>query len=140
VAAAAPPDGTSSACRTARLRWRTRPLRIDGDARNRVGRSVQPIGWLAAVFEFDAEAGRRDHDDWPDFRVEHLTDEDASTARLLASSHEVRFLGGGDRVVDTCDGSGRTTTPSSRATSGQDKLERDHRRRAAADWKRGPGC
>jgi hypothetical protein len=40
--------------------------------------------------------------DWPDFRVEHLTDEDASTARLLAASHGVRFLGGsGTCVVDT---------------------------------------
>jgi hypothetical protein len=39
--------------------------------------------------------------DWPDFRIEHLTDEDASTARLLAASHGVRFLGGtGTCVVD----------------------------------------
>lgn len=39
--------------------------------------------------------------DWPDFRIEHLTDEDASTARLLASSHRVQFLGGtGTCVVD----------------------------------------
>jgi len=40
--------------------------------------------------------------DWPHFRIEHLTDEDASTARLLASSHGVRFLGGtGTCVIDT---------------------------------------
>jgi len=40
--------------------------------------------------------------DWPDFRVDHLTDDDASTARLLAASHGVRFLGGtGTCVTDT---------------------------------------
>ena len=39
--------------------------------------------------------------DWPEFRLEHLTDDDASTARQLAASHGVRFLGGtGTCVVD----------------------------------------
>ena len=38
---------------------------------------------------------------WPDFRIEHLTDENASTARLIAASRDVRFLGGtGTCVVD----------------------------------------
>ena len=38
---------------------------------------------------------------WPDFRLEHLTDDDASTARQLAVSHGVRFLGGtGTCVID----------------------------------------
>lgn len=40
--------------------------------------------------------------DWPDFRLEHLTDEDASSAHLIAESHGVRFLGGrGTCVVDS---------------------------------------
>ena len=39
--------------------------------------------------------------DWADFRVEHLTDDDASSARLIAESHGVRFLGGtGTCVID----------------------------------------
>ena len=39
--------------------------------------------------------------DWPEFRLEHLTDDDASTARQLAVSHSVRFLGGtGTCVID----------------------------------------
>lgn len=39
---------------------------------------------------------------WPHFRIEHLTSADASTARLLAASHGVRFLGGtGSCVIDT---------------------------------------
>jgi len=39
---------------------------------------------------------------WPEFRIEHLKDESASTARLLAASHGVRFLGGtGSCVLDT---------------------------------------
>ncbi len=38
---------------------------------------------------------------WPDFRIEHLTDEDASTAHLIAASRDVRFLGGtGTCVID----------------------------------------
>jgi len=40
--------------------------------------------------------------DWPDFRIDHLTDEDATTARLLAASHHVRFVGGtGTCVIDS---------------------------------------
>jgi hypothetical protein len=40
--------------------------------------------------------------DWPDFRIDHLTDEDASSARLLAVSSGVKFLGGtGTCVVDS---------------------------------------
>jgi len=39
--------------------------------------------------------------DWPEFRLEHLTEDDASTARQLAASHGVRFLGGtGTCVID----------------------------------------
>jgi len=38
---------------------------------------------------------------WPDFRLDHLTDDDASTARMLAESFGVRFIGGtGSCVVD----------------------------------------
>jgi hypothetical protein len=38
---------------------------------------------------------------WPEFRLEHLTDDDASTARQLAASDGVRFLGGtGTCVID----------------------------------------
>lgn len=38
---------------------------------------------------------------WPEFRLEHLTEDDASTARQLAVSHGVRFLGGtGTCVID----------------------------------------
>jgi hypothetical protein len=38
---------------------------------------------------------------WPEFRLGHLTDDDASTARQLAVSHGVRFLGGtGTCVID----------------------------------------
>ena len=40
--------------------------------------------------------------DWPRFRIGHLTEEDASSARLIAESHGVRFLGGtGTCVLDT---------------------------------------
>lgn len=40
--------------------------------------------------------------DWPHFRIEHLTDEDASSARVLAESHGIKFLGGtGTCVLDT---------------------------------------
>ena len=40
--------------------------------------------------------------DWPDFRIDHLIDEDATTARLLAASHGIRFLGGtGTCVIDS---------------------------------------
>lgn len=39
--------------------------------------------------------------DWPEFRIGHLTDEDASSARLLKASHDVKFLGGtGTCVID----------------------------------------
>src|SRR5262249_21507575 len=39
---------------------------------------------------------------WPGFRIEHLMDESASTARLLAASRGVRFVGGtGTCVLDT---------------------------------------
>ncbi len=39
--------------------------------------------------------------DWPEFRLDHLTEDDASTARQLAASHGVRFLGGtGTCVID----------------------------------------
>ena len=39
--------------------------------------------------------------DWPDFRLEHLKEDDASAARLIAESHGVRFLGGtGTCVID----------------------------------------
>jgi hypothetical protein len=38
---------------------------------------------------------------WPEFRLEHLTDDDASSARQLAVIHGVGFLGGtGTCVVD----------------------------------------
>ncbi|MGI9006870.1 MAG: hypothetical protein ACR2FU_11880 [Streptosporangiaceae bacterium] len=40
--------------------------------------------------------------DWPRFRIGHLTDDDASSARLIAESHGVKFLGGtGTCVIDT---------------------------------------
>ncbi len=40
--------------------------------------------------------------DWPEFRFDHLTEEDASSARILAASHGVKFLGGtGTCVIDT---------------------------------------
>lgn len=40
--------------------------------------------------------------DWPHFRLEHLIDDTASKARLLAARHGVRFLGGtGTCVIDT---------------------------------------
>ena len=39
--------------------------------------------------------------DWPKFRLDHLTEDDASTARQLAVSRGVRFLGGtGTCVID----------------------------------------
>ncbi len=38
---------------------------------------------------------------WPDFRAEHLREDDASTVRVLAESHGVRFIGGtGTCVLD----------------------------------------
>ena len=38
---------------------------------------------------------------WPEFRLDHLTEDDASTARQLAVSRGVRFLGGtGTCVID----------------------------------------
>lgn len=40
--------------------------------------------------------------DWPAFRVRHQREEDATTVRLLAASHGVRFLGGtGTCVIDS---------------------------------------
>ena len=40
--------------------------------------------------------------DWPRFRIEHLTEEDASSARMIAESHGVKFLGGtGTCVIDS---------------------------------------
>jgi hypothetical protein len=40
--------------------------------------------------------------DWPDFRAEHLRDENASSVRVLAESHDVRFIGGtGACVLDS---------------------------------------
>jgi hypothetical protein len=46
--------------------------------------------------------GRETLSDWPDFRVEHLTDDDASSARLIAESHGVHFFGGtGTCVIDS---------------------------------------
>jgi len=39
--------------------------------------------------------------DWAEFRVEHLTDDEAASARLLAESHGVHFVGGiGTCVID----------------------------------------
>ncbi len=39
--------------------------------------------------------------DWPEFRLDHLTDDDASSDRLIAESHGVKFLGGtGTCVID----------------------------------------
>jgi hypothetical protein len=41
-------------------------------------------------------------EDWPGFRIEHLKEENAVTARLIAESRGVRFLGGtGTCVLDT---------------------------------------
>jgi hypothetical protein len=38
---------------------------------------------------------------WPEFRIEHLKEESAVKARLIAASHGVRFLGGtGTCVID----------------------------------------
>jgi len=40
-------------------------------------------------------------EDWPGFRIEHLKEENAATARLIAESRGVRFLGGtGTCVID----------------------------------------
>lgn len=39
--------------------------------------------------------------DWPGFRLEHLTEDDASSAHLISQNHGVRFLGGtGTCVID----------------------------------------
>jgi len=39
--------------------------------------------------------------DWPSFRIEHLTEDEASTAHILAKSYGIRFIGGtGSCVID----------------------------------------
>jgi hypothetical protein len=75
---------------------------IDGDRGTvAAARFSSSGGWLLYL-NSTPKQGDETLSDWPDFRVEHLTDEDASTARLLAASHGVRFLGGrGTCVVDT---------------------------------------
>lgn len=75
---------------------------IDGDRGTVSAARFDPSGGWLLYLNSTPKQGDETLSDWPDFRIEHLTDDDASTARLLAASHEVRFLGGtGTCVVDT---------------------------------------
>jgi hypothetical protein len=76
--------------------------RIEGDRGTVSAARVSSSGGYVLYLNATPKQGNESLSDWPGFRIEHLTDEEASTARLLAASHGVRFLGGtGTCVVDT---------------------------------------
>ncbi len=76
--------------------------RIEGDSGTVSAARVSSSGGYVLYLNATPKQSKESLSDWPDFRIEHLTDEDASTARLLAASHGVRFLGGtGTCVIDT---------------------------------------
>jgi len=76
--------------------------RIEGDRGTVSAVRVSSSGGYVLYLNATPRQSKESLSDWPDFRIDHLTDEDASTARLLAASHGVRFLGGtGNCVIDT---------------------------------------
>ena len=76
--------------------------RVTGDRGSASAAKVSASGTFVMYLNATPKQSDETLADWPHFRIEHLTDEDASSARLLAASHGVRFLGGtGTCVIDT---------------------------------------
>ena len=76
--------------------------RVTGDRGSASAAKVSPSGSYVMYLNATPKQSDETLADWPHFRIEHLTDDDASTARLLSVSHGVRFLGGtGTCVIDT---------------------------------------
>ena len=75
---------------------------VTGDRGSASAAKVGPSGSYLMYLNATPKQSDETLADWAHFRIEHLTDDDASTARLLAASHGVRFLGGsGTCVIDT---------------------------------------
>ena len=74
---------------------------VSGDRGTASAAQVSSSGKYLMYLNATPKQGAETLRDWPEFRLEHLTDDDASTARQLAASHGVRFLGGtGTCVID----------------------------------------
>ena len=74
---------------------------VSGDRGTVSAAQVSSSGKYLMYLNATPKQGAETLRDWPEFRLEHLTDDDASTARQLAASHGVRFLGGtGTCVID----------------------------------------
>jgi hypothetical protein len=75
--------------------------RVHGDLGTASAAQLAASGSYQLYINATPKQGSETLSDWPDFRLEHLKEDDASAARLIAESHGVRFLGGtGTCVVD----------------------------------------
>lgn len=76
--------------------------RVSADAGEVSAASFSPAGAFLLYLNATPKQGRETLRDWPSFRIEHLTEDTASSARLLAQSFGVRFIGGtGSCVIDS---------------------------------------
>jgi hypothetical protein len=75
---------------------------VPADAGEVSAARTSPSGAFLLYLNATPRQGDETLRNWPAFRVAHLTDDDATSARLIAASHHVRFLGGtGTCVTDS---------------------------------------
>jgi hypothetical protein len=88
--------------RTAVLAFPPSMHRVSGDGGTVSAAELSASGAYLMYLNATPKQGNETLSGWPEFRIDHVAEEEHTTPRLIAASHGVRFLGGrGSCVIDT---------------------------------------